>query len=330
MSPHPIRFGIMPSAQGCDWPAFRRAALDAEALGAESLWVSDHITAPRPWPRGGSLDALGVLGALAECTNTALVGAMVHPVSLRQPALLLKTLTTIEHVSGGRLYMGLGAGWFESEHVEAGIEFKSAKQRVADLADAVRLFRAGPGDTEARTRIQAPFRDFENVPSPVWPPRIMIGGAGPSTLKVVAEGADAWNVIGSYEQVTTALHRLRAECAAIGRSFDELELSLHAGPVVIRESTEAALEVAREQYRANGFATGPDDEVVSTIPSPSLRPRSIGTSEDVVANLTMFGELGFTHYYFDLLSPYDSETLERLLVDVRGALGGRFDEKVSA
>jgi alkanesulfonate monooxygenase SsuD/methylene tetrahydromethanopterin reductase-like flavin-dependent oxidoreductase (luciferase family) len=175
------------------------------------------------------LEAYSTLGYLAAATERIRLGVLVSGVIYRPPAVLIKAATTVDVLSGGRTYFGVGAAWFKGEADALGIAFPELHDRYALLEDTLRLARqTWAGDTAPfegkRVRAGYPLSNPRPLSSPR--PKVLVGGDGPKrTLPLVAKYADAWNVITSPSRIDMHRDRLRAECERIGRSFDELEVT---------------------------------------------------------------------------------------------------------
>jgi alkanesulfonate monooxygenase SsuD/methylene tetrahydromethanopterin reductase-like flavin-dependent oxidoreductase (luciferase family) len=233
--------------------------------------------------------------------------------SFRNPGLLAKAAATLDHVSGGRLTLGLGTGANERDHVAFGIE---GGGRGADSLGFGRLTEAVPLlrrllDGETVTHHGPHYRLEAALCSPRPLQRrlpILIGGTGPRrTLPLVAAHADAWNAAGPLDAVTSAAKRLDELCDEIGRDPTSIERTLVKG-IAIRRDRRQAREVFMAALRHNGEA---DPEGYAPV---------VGTPAEVAAELRPFVELGFRHVLCSLPSPFDAETIERL-GEVRALLG---------
>lgn len=233
-TPMPMRFGLqLPRFEG--EPAdlrdhLRDVAVAAEEAGFDSLWVMDHFLqipqVGREWEN--MLDSWTTLAYLAGVTSRIRLGTLVTGVTYRNLAHLAKIIATVDVVSGGRAIAGLGAAWFEREHDAYGWDFPDLPDRYALLRDALELLPLmwGPGSPpfEGRTL---------SVPETICYPRpvqehipIMIGGSGErTTLRLVAEHADACNLFGDAETVRHKLEVLRGHCDAVGRDIADVEVT---------------------------------------------------------------------------------------------------------
>ncbi len=250
-----VSYFSWPCAPASIGPQFASIARWAETAGAETLWVMDHlwqIESIGP-PEAEMLEAYTTLGFAAGVTSRIELGAMVGAVTMRNPALLVKTITTLDVLSGGRAWMGIGAAWFEAENVGYGLDFPPVAERFVRLEDTLRLARQmwsgddSPFDGEGFT---AP-RPLTS-PLPVRTPPVLIGGVGErKTLRMVAQYADATNIFdGGPEFVGGKLAVLRRHCEELGRDYDEIRktvltrISLSARGGVAAPSGETTMSVA--------------------------------------------------------------------------------------
>ena len=213
-----LRFGIQTTATRT-WPEMVALWQRVEALGFESLWLPDHLVPPFRID-GPIFEAWTLLAALATKTERVRLGVLVSCNTFRHPPLVAKQAATVDHVSGGRLEMGLGAGWFKPEHDMFGIELPGPAELVGRFREAVevvdRLLRQDVTTYEGRYYQvrEAPFR-----PAPVQRPRppLTLGAHGPKMMRVVAEYADRWNSTGSVAEMRERNRTLDEQCAAVGR-----------------------------------------------------------------------------------------------------------------
>jgi F420-dependent oxidoreductase-like protein len=214
-------------------PKLKEIVTTAEEAGFYSLWVMDHFyqieglfgeTYTDPM-----LEAYTTLGYFAGLTQKAFLGVLVTGVIYRHPSVLLKMVNTLDILSGGRGYFGIGAGWYENEAKGYGIPFPSTAERFEHLEDTLKLAKALWDSDEASfagKHISAPA--ITNNPRPLSTPhpRLMIGGTGPNkTLRMVADYADACNIgdwVGT-ENMQKALDTLKGHCETLGRDYDTIE-----------------------------------------------------------------------------------------------------------
>jgi len=224
-------------------PEIAAMARRAEAAGFESLWVWDHFfwdespVGPGVTDRN-MLEAYTVLGFIAGVTRTVKLGTMVVSATYRHPGALVKQVTTLDVLSGGRAIFGVGAGWFEEEHRALGIPFPARAERFERLEETVRIALQMWTDEGKYDRAK-PFRgrhyELErtlNVPQALQRPHppILIGGGGErKTLRLVAQYADACNLMDrlSADELRHKLDVLREHCAAAGRPYDAIEKTVY-------------------------------------------------------------------------------------------------------
>jgi F420-dependent oxidoreductase-like protein len=231
-------------------PNLAEIAARAEAAGFSSLWVMDHFFQLPPdtglgGPDAPMLEAYTTLGYLAGITRKIQLGALVTGVIYRFPAILVKTVTTLDVLAGGRTYFGIGAGWYEREAVGLGVPYPKRPQRFELLEDTLRLARqmwSGDRIPFQGTHVRAPEPILNPMPVSSPHPRIMIGGNGEQrTLRLVARYADACNILVPDPGVSRRkLEVLRRHCQEAGRAYETiektslLEVDLRGGPGAIR------------------------------------------------------------------------------------------------
>jgi F420-dependent oxidoreductase-like protein len=217
------------------WRRTTEVALHAERLGFESVWLFDHFhTIPRPTDEI-TFESFTSLSALAALTSRVRLGHIVICTGFRNPALTAKMIATMDSISGGRMDLGIGAGWKRDEWVAYGYGFPETKVRLARLADDLEVItRMLDGDRHQHATFEgrhSKVDDARNVPKPIQRPRvpIMVGGNGPNvTWRLAARLADELNVDGlSPTEMAEALPVIRARCEEIGRDPASLAVSVH-------------------------------------------------------------------------------------------------------
>jgi F420-dependent oxidoreductase-like protein len=215
-------------------PTLARVARDADQAGFDSIWVMDHFFQIRGLgrPEEPMLEGWTTLGFMAAHTERARLGLMVGGVHYRQAALWVKAATTLDVLSRGRAWLGIGAAWNEDESRSLGFPFPPLGDRFEMLEETLRIAHemwTGERGTEAHfDGRQYHAARLMNSPQSISKPRvpIMIGGGGErKTLRLVAQYADATNVFGGPEQIHHKYEVLREHCEAVGRNFDEIERS---------------------------------------------------------------------------------------------------------
>jgi F420-dependent oxidoreductase-like protein len=218
------------------WRRTTEVAQQAERLGFESIWLFDHFhTIPRPTDEI-TFESFTSLSALAALTSRVRIGHVVICTAFRNPALTAKMISTMDAISGGRMELGIGAGWKRDEWLAYGYGFPETKERLARLADDLEVITGmlAPGTSSHATYegTYSHVRDAINVPKPVQQPRvpIMVGGNGRNvTWRLAARFADELNVDGMLpEDVAEALPIIRSRCEEIDRDPNSLRVSVHA------------------------------------------------------------------------------------------------------
>ncbi|HEX5499328.1 MAG TPA: LLM class flavin-dependent oxidoreductase [Thermomicrobiales bacterium] len=219
MSETGLRFGIQ-TPPTRPWPDMLALWRSAEALGFDSAWLPDHFVPPFR-PELPAFEAWTLLAALADGTERIRLGVLVSSNTFRHPPLVAKEAVTIDHISGGRLELGLGAGWFQPEHAIFGISFPETNELVGRFREAVELVDLLL--RHERTTYEGQYyqtRDALMRPAPLQQPRppLTLGAHGPRMMRIVAAHADRWNSTGSVAEMRERNALLDAACAAIGRA----------------------------------------------------------------------------------------------------------------
>ena len=237
-----FKVGYQIHPQHCTIEQIREAYRGVDSLGADSLWVWDHMHPLYGPPGGPHFEAVAILAAMAVETRTAHMGALVASVAYRNPEQYAFAMGTVDHLSGGRAILGIGAGWFQRDYEEYGYEFGDAPARLRQLG------RALPRIKERLGKL---------VPPPVGKMPIMIGGGGERvTLRLVAQYADMWNSFTPVENWRRKNTILTEWCHKVGRDPRAVErtCSLNAGQY---EELDELLEVGVEHFIIRGVQPFP-------------------------------------------------------------------------
>lgn len=306
------RLGVLLWNQATDWPAYEAAARKVDALGYSHLWAWDHLYAIFGDPYQPIFEGYTTLAAWAVATRNVRLGLLVGANTLRNPGLVAHMATTLDHVSGGRAIVGLGGAWFELEHTAHGTEFGRGFGERLDWLDeaagAVRSLLDGGTVTSAPGDHYA-FDHLRLLPAPLQGRLpIMIGGSGErKTLRSVARHADMWNGMGSVDFLARKIEVLRRHCDEVGRDFGEIELTAGCKPLI--RGTTAEARKAWEAQMAHNHTPLSEVEDDDTF--------WYGTVEQIAALMIERKALGFSTFIGEVPAPYDDETLERWIGEVR-------------
>jgi probable F420-dependent oxidoreductase len=275
-----------------------RYAQRAESLGFSGLWVSDHFWLDQeryggPPGRQGTPECWTMLTAVAMATSRARIGTLVMAVGFRPPTLLAKMAATLDQLAGGRLDLGLGAGWNEAEFRENGLPFPGPGERLAMLEEALGVLGALLAGSDTPGSFSGRFYRAESapvLPGPVQRPRppLWVGGKGDRLLGVVARAADGWNLCWSVtpEEYRRRLGVLQAACERAGRPYREVRRSLGLSTLVGRDPDDLVARWRRLQAWTPGGAL---DGVELADWAAS---RLVGTPEEVLAQLRGWQDAG--------------------------------------
>jgi F420-dependent oxidoreductase-like protein len=219
------------------------SAVAAEAAGFDTVMVMDHFyqLPGLGAPDNSMLECYTLLGALAQHTSRVRLGALVTGNTYRNPAILAKSITTLDHVSGGRAQLGIGSGWFELEHDSFGIEFGTFTDRFEKLEEALQIILPMlRGERPSLAGKHYNVVDAINEPQPLSRIPVMIGGSGEKkTLRMVAQYADMGNLTCDPAEVPRKLEALAGHCERLGRNRDEIVLSWNRSACIAATTAEA-------------------------------------------------------------------------------------------
>jgi len=311
--PDHLRFGIHAGQQYTDFPAYVELWQTAEDLGLDWASVFDHFMPIQADPTGPCFEGLTLLAAMAAHTERLRCGIIVAGVTYRAPAVLANMAATIDHVSGGRLELGLGGAWYELEHDQYGIPFPRIGQRLEMMGEAAEILKSlwtQPRTTFSGRHYQ--LKDAMCEPKPLQEPHIplWIGGSGERvTLRHVAAQADGWNTfLMPVDEFDHKLEVLDGHCEEVGRDRSEIRLQLVLQAVLGADAREA-----EDQLRARAQALGVEPD--------SLRGGMLAmTPEQLTEHLRPYIERGVGDFLLSARPPMDRRTLELFAGEVAGTL----------
>jgi len=246
-----IKVGVQLRPQRTSYDEYAEAVRQLEALGVDSIWNWDHFFPLYGEGEGNHFEGWTLLTAIATLTETVEIGTLVTCNSYRNPALLTHMANTVDHISHGRLILGIGAGWYEKDYDEFGYEFGTAGSRLRDLGESLPIIKE---------------RMTKEIPAPVRNPiPIMIGGGGEKvTLKLTAQYADLWNGFGPPETWLRKSNILNDWCAEVGRNPDEIERTVTLGDADIHANLDAYAEAGATHF-IMGMSVPIDTATVETL-----------------------------------------------------------------
>lgn len=309
-----VRVGIHSGQQHSDFTAYEHLWRRADELGLDWASAFDHFLPILSDPTGPCFEGLTLVAAMAARTRSIRCGILVVGNTYRHPAVLANAAATIDHVSGGRLELGLGAGWFELEHDQYGIPFPSIGERLARLGEAASILKSLW--TTEETTFAGRYYTLEKArcePKPVQRPHppLWIGGTGERVLlRIAAESADGWNTfVLPEEEYQRKLDALAMHCADLGRDPGEIRKSLIFRVVLGEDETEAD-----ERFRERAAALRLDPAELHAQGFEAQTP------EQCAELFGRYKRLGVRDFLVMARPPADERTMELLVQRVAPAL----------
>jgi F420-dependent oxidoreductase-like protein len=305
-----VRICLMIEGQeGVEWADWVALASACERLGFDALFRSDHYLSVGGRAERGSLDAWGTVSGLAAITTTLRLGTLVSPATFRHPSVLAKAAVTADHISSGRVELGIGTGWLEEEHTAYGFTFPPMAKRMARLEEQLEVItRAWSDGAQSFDGEYYAIDELDARPKPVQqprPPLIVGGAAGPRSAALAAKYADEYNTVYVTPEVAGERRRtLDQACEDQGREPHTLRFSMMNGFVIGTNRKE--LEARRAELTEWGAEPG--------------EPWIVGTPDEFVARLREYEDAGvegvmLQHHLF-----HDEEALELIASAVIPAL----------
>ena len=275
----------------------------AENSGFDSFWVMDHFHQIQfvGKPEDPMLEGWTVLSMLAGITTKIKLGTLVTGIIYRYPSVLAKIASTLDVLSKGRLFMGLGAAWNEQESLAYGINFPSNQERLLRLEETIQIIRK-MWTEEPCASFNGKYFQIINAycnPKPIQKPSppILVGGSGErKTLKIVAKYADACNLFGSTDSIKKKLDILKEHCKSVGRDFDSI-LKTKLGTIVLDDNREVAKDRVEETFRG--------------VPEEQIKEFVIyGTPEDILKQIEALQQVGIQYLIVNLEPSRELEALD--------------------
>jgi alkanesulfonate monooxygenase SsuD/methylene tetrahydromethanopterin reductase-like flavin-dependent oxidoreductase (luciferase family) len=299
------KIGIMIEGQeGLNWERWRRICHDAETLGFDSLRRSDHLTSLMGAPKRDCIETWVSLALAAEWTERIQLGPMVSPMTFRLPAILAKMAASVDVLSGGRVILGVGAGWNENEHRVFGIPFYTEKERFEHLEHGIRTMREAWNSSN---------------PKPVHNPMpLLMGGKGRKrTIPLVAREATEWNVsrldVDLYKQASADLE---ASCREIGRDPKSIRHSVMTGYIIGRDRSELRERAAQVSRIVTQMSKMTPDEVIEN----RKHAWFVGTPDEIAEKMRGIAAMGVDLFMLQHFLLDDSDALKLLASDVLPAV----------
>ncbi len=313
-----VLLGISLWPTNTEWPALRDAGVAADRAGFDHLYAWDHFYSIVGDEGNPNFECTQVLAGWGTATERIRIGSLVHGVTYRNPAVLAKTITTLDHLTGGRAIMGIGAAWSQPEHTAYGIRLGTRKTRSDRFEEAARI---------VRSLLREPSTSFDgrhykmksalNEPRPVQPELpILIGGGGEQrTLRTTAMYADMWHGFGSPDEVRHKLEVLGSHCAKVQRDAGDV-VGLGGGWVVVRDRPKDVRAYLQTVADHHGIA----------VPAT----RAAGDPDTVAQRLFEYWQAGARGFVLSGAYPFDHETIERVGRDVRPRLTALIEASTSS
>jgi F420-dependent oxidoreductase-like protein len=282
--------------------SLKKLATTAENNGFDSFWVMDHF---HQIPMIGKveepmLESWTTLSVVAGLTTKIKLGTLVTGITYRYPAVLAKVAATLDVLSKGRLFMGIGAAWNEDESNAYGIHFPPASERLSRLEEAIQIIHK-MWTEEPSASFNGKYYQIHNAycnPKPIQKPSppILVGGGGErKTLKIVAKYADACNLFGSAETVKRKLNILKEHCKTVGRDYDSI-LKTKLGIIVVEDEKQMSEKKIEQIFKG--------------MPEEQIREFAIyGTPEDVLRQIELFEQADIQYLIVDLDPTQELEAL---------------------
>ncbi len=300
-----MKIGVQLLPQGVTWNQWRDGWLRIDELGFDSNWSFDHVHAPRGAVDSDTFEGWVGMGALAALTRNAWTGMLVSPITFRNPGLLVKMATTLDHITGGKSILGLGAGWHVNEHEAYGFGWPSPGERVSRLAESLEITKRMWNREEQPANFAGRFYQLDgaiNNPGPVQSPHppILVAGSGPRIIGLVAQYADMYDSWPPLDALQQRFELLAQACDRIGRPYEAITRSLSVDYLWAPDPAKREAQISA----AVAITPGRDPAMLQA------RILSGGASE-LIDQIHGYASVGVQQLILHVPSPYDMDGLER-------------------
>lgn len=260
-----MKFSVWPGPAQA-WKDVLSGARHAEQTGWDGVWFADHFMPNTDDAEGDTLECWSVVAALAALVPRVRLGTLVCGNTYRHPAVLANQAAAVDVISGGRLILGLGAGWQQNEHAKYGIDFHTTRERLERLGEAVQVVKALT--TQPRASFDGRYYTLDDAPlepRPVQDPLpVLVGGGGEKvTLRIVAEHADEWNVWGTPATLRHKIEVLERHCEDVGR--DPASIRRTANAMLFLGDDQAEIDQLRQHMEGRPAVIGTPGQVAETV-----------------------------------------------------------------
>ena len=296
----PLHFSVWPSPER-EWQEIKSLAEYADSADWHALWYADHFmpnTGDETIADGDVHECWSVIAALTAVTSRLRIGSLVSPTTFRHPAVLANTASTIDRIGGGRLILGLGAGWQINEHIAYGVDLLENRDRVDRFEEAIRIVRSMLNEDRANfSGKHFTVTDAPCQPRPIQSPLpILVGTGGPRMSRIAAAHADEWNTWGNVSEATTRLAAIHRACEDIGRDPATLRTSVQALFFLVDDATAAA-KIA-EKAPSDRSIVGNPDQIAESL----HEYRRAGFDEIIFPDFTLGGTQTARHEAYERIA----------------------------
>lgn len=305
---HPTRFGIQTGQQNVSWEEISTIWRNAETWGYDSLWAYDHLLPIFTGVEGSCMEGWTTLAALSQVTQKVRIGHMVNGNTYRAPALLAKQAASLDQISGGRLNLGLGAGWFEEEHTALGFDFKTLRGRLEALEESCQILKGMfSGEVFSHQGRHYQLEGARGNPMPLQEggvPLLIAGEGRKVLLRIVAQYADQWNAVGSPEKMKDLIDCIAAHGDKVDRDTTQIEKTVM---MTLCYTADESIQQMICELLAGAYDSTPE----------AVRAQSMmGTKDECLEKIDAYKQAGVSHFIFMSFQPYDTAGMQAFAEEV--------------